>query len=268
MPKAAVKRLARADHAPRRGGAEPKPLYQQVKDFVIAEIAAGALAPGARLPSEQELVRKLRVSRMTANRALRELFAQGVLTRIAGVGTFVAAPRSEGELLEVRNIAAEIRERGGRYSNVIHHLDQVAASPEIASALGLPAGAPVFRSVIVHCENGAPLQLEDRFVNPAAAPDYLAADFSRRTPNEYLSDFIPISEFEHVVEAILPDRRTQKLLGISAQEPCLRLYRTTTSFGRKVTCVWLTHPGTKYRMVARVSPGRLRAMQRGSGGGG
>lgn len=260
MARSAARRLVRPERPP---AAEPKPLYQQVKDFVLAEIEAGALAPGHRLPSEQELVRKLRVSRMTANRALRELFAQGVLTRIPGVGTFVATPRSEGELLEVRNIAVEIGERGGRYSSVIHHLDRVAASTEVAAALDLPAGAPVFRSVIVHRENGAPLQLEDRYVNPAAAPDYLSADFTRQTPNEYLSQFLPISEVEHVVEAVLPDRRVQKLLGISAQEPCLRLYRTTASFGRKVTCVWLTHPGSKYRMVARFSPGRLRAAQRG-----
>ncbi|HZB93673.1 MAG TPA: histidine utilization repressor [Stellaceae bacterium] len=259
----AVKRLARAASERRPGAAVPKPLYQQVKDFVIAEIAAGALAPGARLPSEQELVRALGVSRMTANRALRELYAQGVLTRVPGVGTFVAAPRSEGELLEVRNIAAEIRERGGRYSSIVHQLAEIAATAAVAEALGLSEGAPVFRSVIVHCENGAPLQLEDRFVNPAAAPGYLGADFSRRTPNEYLSDFIPISEVEHVVEAILPDRRTQKLLGVPAQEPCLRLYRVTTSFGRKVTCVWLTHPGSKYRMVARFTPGRLRGVPRG-----
>lgn len=244
----------------------PKPLYQQVKDFVVAAIEAGALPPGHRLPSEQELVRKLGVSRMTANRALRELFAQGVLTRIPGVGTFVAAPRSEGTLLEVRNIATEIRGRGGHYSSVVHHLDQVAAAPDVASGLALPVGAAVFRSVIVHLENGDPLQLEDRFVNPAAAPDYLSADFTQQTPNEYLCRFIPISEVEHIVEAILPDRRVQRLLRISAHEPCLRLYRTTAAFGRRVTCVKLTHPGSKYRMVARFSPGRLRAAQRSAGG--
>ena len=265
MARDVAKRLPRSERPPGRAGASPKPLYQQVKDFVIAEIEIGALAPGHRLPSEQELVRRLHVSRMTANRALRELFAQGVLTRIPGVGTFVAPPRSEGELLEVRNIAAEIRARGGRYSSVVHHLDRVTASPEVASGLALPVGAPVFRSVIVHLENGAPLQLEDRFVNPAAAPDYLTADFTRQTPNEYLSQFLPISEVEHVVEAILPDRRVQKLLGISAREPCLRLYRTTASFGRKVTCVELTHPGSKFRMVARFSPGRLRAAQQSAG---
>jgi GntR family histidine utilization transcriptional repressor len=108
----------------------------------------------------------------------------------------------------------------------------------------------------VHLENEVPIQLEDRYVNPAVAPNYLSVDFTSTTPNEYLCQVAPISEVEHIVEAILPDRHTQKLLDIPAREPCLRLYRSTLSFGRKVTCVWLTHPGSHYRMVARFSPGR------------
>ena len=89
--------------------------YLQVKQFVLARISAGALAVGDRVPSENELVRELDVSRMTANRALRELAADGVLVRVAGVGTFVAEQRAQAHPLEVRNIADEIRLRGHDY---------------------------------------------------------------------------------------------------------------------------------------------------------
>lgn len=238
--------------------AEERPLYQQVKDHIIDRIESGALPPGHRLPSEHELVQTLGVSRMTANRALRELLAQGVLTRVAGVGSFVASPRAEAELLEVRNIATDIRERGGRYSSILHQLEETEASIAVAQGLGIDPGARVYRSVIVHLENDTPVQLEDRFVNPTAAPDYIKVDFSRNTPHEYLCRIAPISDVEHIVEAILPDAWTQKLLAVAAREPCLRLYRSTQSFGRRVTCVWLTHPGSKYRMIARFSPGRNR----------
>jgi len=238
--------------------ASPRPLYQQVKDHVIERIERGVLTPGARLPSEHDLVRLLGVSRMTANRALRELFADGVLTRVPGVGTFVAPPRNEAELLEVRNIAVEIRERGSRYSCKVIELKRTKASRAVANGLEVKLGASVFRSVIVHFENGAPVQLEDRYVNPAVAPDYMSVDFSLRTPNDYLCQLAPISEFEHVVEAVLPDAPTQRLLEVSASEPCLRLYRSTWSLGRKVTCVWLTHPGKTYRMVARFAPRHSR----------
>ena len=89
--------------------------YLQVKQFVLARISAGTLAVGDRVPSENELVRKLEVSRMTVNRALRELAADGVLVRVAGVGTFVAEQRAQAHPLEVRNIADEIRSRGHEY---------------------------------------------------------------------------------------------------------------------------------------------------------
>ena len=52
-------------------------------------IRSGAWAPGARVPSENELVESFGISRMTANRALRELTADGFLARVPGVGTFV-----------------------------------------------------------------------------------------------------------------------------------------------------------------------------------
>ncbi|HET9331929.1 MAG TPA: GntR family transcriptional regulator, partial [Steroidobacteraceae bacterium] len=62
--------------------------YQQVKHFILDRIAGGSLRAGERVPSENELTRTLTVSRMTANRALRELAEDGVLVRVAGVGTF------------------------------------------------------------------------------------------------------------------------------------------------------------------------------------
>src|SRR5205807_10167209 len=102
--------------------------YLQVKDFILERIAGGALRAGERVPSENELVRELAVARMTANRALRELAADGVLVRVAGVGTFVAEQRVHSHPLEVRNIADEIRSRGHDHEAKIVVLDSISAS--------------------------------------------------------------------------------------------------------------------------------------------
>src|SRR6185312_4672513 len=101
--------------------------YLQVKKFVLARISAGTLAVGDRVPSENELVRELDVSRMTANRALRELAAEGVLVRVAGVGTFVAEQRVQAHPLEVRNIADEIRSRGHQHTAKVIALGSISA---------------------------------------------------------------------------------------------------------------------------------------------
>ena len=85
------------------------PLYQKVKDHILKQIERGDLVPKSRVPSENELVAALKVSRMTANRALKEFAAEGMLVRVAGVGTFVAEAQTKGHLVEVRNIAEEVR---------------------------------------------------------------------------------------------------------------------------------------------------------------
>jgi GntR family histidine utilization transcriptional repressor len=238
------------------GDPTPRPLYQRVKDYIIDHIESGELGPGHRLPSEHELVRTLGVSRMTANRALRELMAQGALTRLPGVGTFVAAQRSEAEFLRIRSIAEEIAGRGRRHRAHVHAVGKIVADDIVAGQLEIAPETIVFRSVIVHHEDERPIQIEERFVNPEYAPDYLSVDFTRTTPNEYLVRIAPITEVEHVVEAVLPDDETQRLLRVAAGEPCLRLHRRTWSNGRIVTAARLTHPGALYRMVARFSPGR------------
>ena len=64
------------------------------------------------MPSEQALVRQFGVSRMTVNRAVRELTAEQVLTRRQGSGTYVAPQKYQATLVEIRNIADEVRARG------------------------------------------------------------------------------------------------------------------------------------------------------------
>ena len=97
----------------------PKPRYQQLKDSIIARISSGDLLPSDRVPSENELVETMNVSRMTANRALRELNDEGYVERIAGRGTFVSDYRSRSHLLEVHNIADEIERRGNVHSSLV-----------------------------------------------------------------------------------------------------------------------------------------------------
>ncbi|ASY70254.1 histidine utilization repressor [Sinorhizobium fredii] len=226
----------------------PLPRYEAVKQFIRSRIESGEWPAHHRIPSENDIVADLGVSRMTANRALRELASEGAITRVQGVGSFVAAHKGSTALLEVRNIADEIRERGHRHTSRIDLLEEKPASPEIADALGLATGARVFHSIIVHAENGVPIQIEDRFVNPVICPDYLAQDFASLTPNAYLTLVAPITRTEQIVEAVLPQSWECKLLAIGRNEPCLMIRRRTWSDTRNVTVARLLYPGTRYRL--------------------
>jgi GntR family transcriptional regulator, histidine utilization repressor len=228
--------------------------YLQVKDFILERIAGGALRAGERVPSENELTRTLTVSRMTANRALRELAADGVLVRVAGVGTFVAEQRVHAHPLEVRNIADEIRARGRKHRVRVHALEQVGASRELAERCGVKPGAPLDYSLLTHFEDGAPLQVEERYVNPQVAPGYLRNDFSRITPHEFLIRVAPLQRAEHIVRAVVPERRIRRLLKLEAGEACLLIMRRTFSHGRIASVADLYHPGSRYELAANCQP--------------
>src|SRR5450755_4934886 len=105
-----------------------QPLYLQVKRHILDNIGSGKWGASARVPSENDLVKSFGVSRMTANRALRELRDEGVLVRIAGVGSFVAQRQAHAHPLEIRSIADEIRDRGHVHRAEIVSLERIRAA--------------------------------------------------------------------------------------------------------------------------------------------
>lgn len=230
---------------------EPAPLYQQVKQGIITLIRSGQWLPRQRVPSESELVTELGVSRMTINRALRELTSEGFLLRLQGVGTFVAEMKAFTPMLEVHNIADEIASRGHLHASKVLFLRAERASASDARALGLTPGATLFHSQIIHFENQVPVQLEDRQVNPQIAPDYLQQDFTKMTPHAWLSKVAPLTAGEHVVEAVKASEEERQLLQITAAEPCLQIQRRTWHQQTVVTCARLLYPGGRYKMFGR-----------------
>jgi GntR family transcriptional regulator, histidine utilization repressor len=206
------------------------PLYAQIKSHILDQIRSGALAAGKRVPSENELVTQFNISRMTANRALKELTADGFLARVPGVGTFVREVTPRTSLIELRNIADEIAARGHRYSSRIEDLREIIATPNLIEDFELKSTTPLFHIAIVH---------------------FLKQNFVEQTPTAYLLSLLHADELEHNVEAILPDANQQRRLKISSTEPCLSLHRRTWSGGHVVTSATLTYPASRYALYSR-----------------
>src|SRR3984957_11687187 len=122
-----------------RPTASLQPLYLQVKRHILDNIGSGKWGTSSRVPSENDIVKSFGVSRMTANRALRELRDEGVLVRIAGVGSFVADRHAHGHPLQIRGIDAEIRERGHAHRAEIVSLERIRAVAELAEDFGIAA---------------------------------------------------------------------------------------------------------------------------------
>jgi len=225
-----------------------------VKRHILDNIGSGKWAAASRVPSENDLVKSFGVSRMTANRALRELRDEGIVVRIAGVGSFVADRHVHAHPLEIRSLADEIAKRGHVHRAQIISLERIRAAADRAEDFGVSPRSELYRSVIVHFEDDRPIQLEDRCVLPKLAPDYLKVDFTLTTPYDYLTKVAPLQQAEHVLRAAMPDQHTRNMLAMGPNEPCLLMIRRTWSAGQIASIAHLHHPGSRYEMSGRFRP--------------
>lgn len=231
-----------------------EPPFARIKRHLKEGLAEQRWLPGSRMPSEAELVDQFGVSRMTVGRALKELQAEGLIERVQGVGSFAAALHRVSSTLTIRDLQEEIESRGHRHRARVEHLASETASARLAAQLGLAAGDRVFHTRIVHYENDQPLQCEDRFVNPACAPGYLEADFSRITPTRYLFRHTALWRAQYTIESALPTALEARLLGVRRASPCLIMVRRTFTRDAVITLARLVHPGARYQLSGEFNP--------------
>jgi GntR family transcriptional regulator, histidine utilization repressor len=225
------------------------PAYRRVKQHVLERIQNGQWKEGDAIPGEEALAREFGVSRMTVNRAIRELSDEQIVERVQGSGTYVAQQKYQATLVEIRNIAEEIAARGHRHRSELHRLERVKAGEALGRAFGLSPSHTLFHSVVVHFENDLPIQVEDRHVNPAVAPDYLAQDFASQTPNAYLMRVAPLQGVSFEIEAVLPPDSVAEMLAMPDGEPCLVLRRQTRSMGKVASVAAMWHPASRYQFT-------------------
>ncbi len=231
-----------------------RPLYQQIKDAISENIRNGVWPPGTKLPSENQLASDLGASRMTINRPLRELTAEGHLKRIQGVGTFVTEPARHANLIELKPIAEEIQSQGKQHRAKVLTLKSIKSKRVLAERMGINTGDPLFHIIVVHYQDDIPIQYETRHVNPSVVPNFMQIDFTKTTPGEFLVSQVRPEELEHIVQAILPTTKIAKHLSINTVEPCLRLKRRTWKDGQIVTAADLIYPSSRYDLGARYQP--------------
>jgi|KBSSwiStaDraftv2_1062776.scaffolds.fasta_scaffold96739_2 GntR family histidine utilization transcriptional repressor len=252
-PEAATAPRASAPVAPTQATAALPP-YARVKHHLKDGLAIGRWPPGALMPSEAELVAEFGVSRMTVNRALRELQSEGLVERSQGVGTFAAPLHRVSSTLTIRDLHEEIAARGHQHHATVHLQRAERAPSALAAQLGVPAGARVFHTLIVHHEDHVPLQCEDRYVNPACAPDYLDVDFTRTTPTRHLFEATALWRAQYSIEAARPTGQEARLLAIAPTDPCLIVVRRTFTRSAPITIARLVYPGSRYQLEGQFAP--------------
>src|SRR5262245_63213924 len=112
------------------------PRYHRIAETLRDRIREGVLAPGARLDNQRQLAKSFGVTLMTLRQALELLERDHLITRRHGLGTFVAAPTIDYEILKLRRFAGELSARGEAVSTRV-----LAARPAVVDRRGrLPPG--------------------------------------------------------------------------------------------------------------------------------
>ena len=126
------------------------PLYERVRQAIVASIDDGTYSPGERLPSESRLAEDLGVNRLTVRRAIEELARAGVVESRQGSGTFVSAPIVRLPVSQklstdslVSSMTAQIAAQGYTYEDVFLRATVVRESG-LNATLRLPDG-PLWR---------------------------------------------------------------------------------------------------------------------------
>lgn len=218
----------------------------------MARILAGEWEEGDRIPTERQLCEKFGTSRMTVNRAVRELTEMGYLVRSQGSGTYVARVAMNATMLEVRSIRQDIEARGGTHRVSVIEVGPQLADSELSHAFECELETALGYLECVHSDGQKHIQLERRHVSLDFAPEFLAQDFTRVTASDYLLSTVQFTDAEHIIAAIAADADIARHLGIEVGAPCLKLSRRTRLGDRLITAVELIHPGNDFLLTGHL----------------
>jgi GntR family histidine utilization transcriptional repressor len=257
---------ARGGNGLKRTGSGP--VYEQIRRAIADPIMQGRWRPGRRIPSEMELTKAFSTSRMTVNRALTSLAAEGLIVRWRRRGSFVAERPAELTVFQIWDISAEVERNGGTYRYELMSCTERRADAGLVPDIGVPVGTPLLELTCRHFSGDAVIQLEERLINLAAVPQASADSFGAVAPGRWLLEHVPWSEARHDIAAENADARTARLMGLARGEACLVIVRRTWQGAAPITLARLVHPGGSYALTGRfrpLTPGAGSARARGQG---
>ena len=242
------------------------PAYQRIKNAILDNIHSGKWQAGNAISTEMALAEEFGVSRMTVNRALKELSEERVLERRQGSGTFVAQQQFNHTFVEVRNIAQDLKSANRDYQAKVvskrgitaamlndelrrkFGLEKMVETFELKKGKSIDSEAAVLYEVkIIHFADGQPIQFEERWVDALKVPEFIEQDFSVVNTSDYLIAKSPLERGSYTIRALAAPDEIAALLQITAQSPTLVLCRQTYSAGQVLTFVKMWHAGERYQ---------------------
>lgn len=230
----------------------PVPLYHQVKTLLLKEIETGQWSPDARLPTEDELSARFRVSKVTVRQALRDLSHLGYIRREQGRGTFVQRPPLRQGPRELTSFTEEMRRHRMVATSQIRERGLVSATPELARCLRLEPGDMVFRLRRLRLADGEPMGIHTAYLPDALVPGLADELYENASLYDVLRErygLVPVRARETHI-AVTLGAEDAALLRVPAGAPALSVQRLAClADGRPLEFVQSLIRGDRYRVV-------------------
>jgi GntR family transcriptional regulator len=229
-----------------------RPRYLQIADALRVRIRQGEVLPGERLPNQRQLAREFSVTLMTLRQALELLERENLVRRQHGLGTFVAAPTLDYDILQLRGLAGDLVARGEPVSTRLLASAFVPADRRVSGALGLGPRARVLVLVRLRSVDGLPMSLQRSYLPEALGEEVLKADLAQ-TPLRQALEFklgITIQRARETVSAARLGRREARELGCRAGMSAFASERVSyAGDGRAIVFDRVFIPGDRFRIT-------------------
>lgn len=197
-------------------------LYVQVRETLRDQIKSGALKPGQKLPSEDELAAQFGVSRMTVRQGITDLSDEGLLYRRRGVGTFITQFHVERDHNKLTDFFETAEAEGFKAEVKLLSREVVPAKLMIANALGLQETEPVIRIKTLRLANGVPVTIYDEYVPYKLCPELLTEELRSRAAWQVLEQYgYIIKRAVQRIEARAAEAEVASVLNIEEDAPIL-----------------------------------------------
>jgi len=208
-------------------------LYARVETVLANEISDGELKVGDQLPTEDSLVARFGVSRITVRRAIQNLVSRGLVEIRRGKGTFVAAPKITQELTALSGFVEDMHALGRKPTARVIGKEIVAADATVASQLALTKGERVVRIRRVRLADGIPLSFDETFLPLEIGKKVITNNLKVEPIFSLLESKydVPLIEADYKLDAVAAEAEVAAALKIKQRSPVFRIERTSYSAG-------------------------------------
>src|SRR5580698_3338424 len=207
----------------------PSTLYAVIEETIAAEIAQGDYRPGDQLPTEDELLQRFQVSRITVRRAIQNLVSRGLLEIRRGLGTFVLAPRIEAELTKLTGFVEDMQSVGRTATARVLSQIVVNATARVAARLQLTKGTKVMQIKRVRIADGIPVSLDETYLPLHLGKQIVRNDLRLHPIFTLLEEQygVPLIEADYQLEAVVATQPVAKALEVQVGSPIFQIERTS-----------------------------------------